>query len=606
LTDTSRETDKEAFLRATELFGHLDEEARRRLAASLVPVNLPAGAALMAEGDPADALYLLTVGRLRAYVSLPDGGQAVVGEIASGEMVGEMALLSDSPRSASVVAVRDCQLLRLSRSDFTSFVEVHPESLLAMTRLLVERLSRANRALGPAASVQTIAVLPIDGDVDVDGFAAGLVRALSRWSEAVLVDRNRVDGIHGPAAADAEPGSAEDAELGRWLHGFESQRNVVVYVADRRYTAWTARCVRQADRVLLLGRPEHLTLLDPMEMQLAASHAAERAQLDLVLVHRAGVANPTGTPQILEDRSVDHHHHIREGSEIDVERLARLLNGRAVGLVLSGGGARGIAHIGVVRALQEGGIPIDVLGGTSFGAVIAAFTAMGWGYERMLEVIKQMTVDPGSMVDLTFPVLALSRGQKVFDGPFGAFGTTHIEDLWTPYFCVSSDISAGRLMVHVSGEVWRAVRASYAIPGVFPPLRSVEGHVLVDGGVMDNLPVGVMRGVMTGGTVIAVDLRARTDIPSADLDDRGVVSGWRGLWRRLNPFTSPLQVPRMIDILLRATEVASGEVAIDADYTIRPPVEEFALLDFRPFRAIAEAGYRHTVDRLSADPVPTP
>lgn len=146
--------------------------------------------------------------------------------------------------------------------------------------------------------------------------------------------------------------------------------------------------------------------------------------------------------------------------------------------------------------------------------------------------------------------------------------------------------------------MWRAVRSSVAIPGILPPVRSPEGHVLVDGGVAHNLPTDVMRDVFDPMTIIAVDLRADVDIPSDDLGPDGVVSGWRALARRVTPWKESMQLPRMIDLLARSTAVTGSDNAAYADLVLRPPVGGFGILDFASYDKIVVAGYQHAVDVL--------
>lgn len=588
-----------AALRNHALFSTLSDAHVETLANLAEPTAIRAGQTLMAEGEPAGDVYLVLSGRLSASVRRSDGGASIVGEIGPGEVVGEMSVLSDLPRSASVAAIRDSTLLRLPRRRFHEFISEDASSLLAMSTLLVRRLEAANRAVDRPPALRTFAMIPV-GDPD----AVAMARALASEFGSVrveVVDRDRVDRELGPGVADAAPGTAEARRLSGYLHDLEVAGALVLFAADPGPTHWTARTIRQADRILVLAggaaRPHSET-----EATLLFGADRPRAPIDLV-IGGAHSQRPSAVDW-LRDRPVNRHHHVNPADASELRRLVRRLTGRTVGLVLSGGGARGFAHIGVMRALQETGLEVDIWGGASFGASLAAQFAAGWSIDRITEQMIRGTVDVGTLLDVTFPYIALAKGRTLTTSITETFGDRHIEDLPTEFYCVSSDLTAGRLRVHDRGPIAHAVRASVAIPGVFPPVRSPEGHVLVDGGIMDNLPVAEMRTRVDGGSVIAVDLRSRSDLPATDLPPGGEASGWQPLLRRMNPTKERMDVPRIIDLLIRSTELASGDRHDTADTTLRPPIEGFGLLEFTAHRQIIEAGYRYASRLIESGEAP--
>jgi predicted acylesterase/phospholipase RssA len=267
-----------------------------------------------------------------------------------------------------------------------------------------------------------------------------------------------------------------------------------------------------------------------------------------------------------------------------------------VGLVLGGGGARGFAHIGAIRALQEAGVEIDVLGGTSIGATIAAGLACGLTVPTMVELARAFA-SPRQILDRTLPVVALMAGAKVTAIYRRLFGDTKLEDLWIPCFAVSSGLSRAQAVVHRQGTVWEAVRASTAIPAIFPPMLGADNEVLVDGNVMNNMPLDVMREWCESGIVIGINpmpthdkLKPYAFGPS--------VSGWAALFGRLRWFGSRVRAPSMLGAVMRATEINSANRMRQpsfralADVLIEPPVEEYAILAFDRFEPIIEIGYR--------------
>jgi predicted acylesterase/phospholipase RssA len=277
---------------------------------------------------------------------------------------------------------------------------------------------------------------------------------------------------------------------------------------------------------------------------------------------------------------------------------------RDIAMVLSGGGARGMAHVGVLRAFEEASIPIDVIGGTSFGAIIAVLRAMDHSWREIRDILWDNLASVGAPIDVTPPALAISKGQRLIRLLGSTIGDAHLEDVWLRCFCVSSNLSSGHPLVHTSGSAATALRASVAIPGVFPPVASGDGEVLVDGAVMNNLPVDVMAGFSSGGPIIAVNLRAPAQLTAGELPEDGVVSGWRMLGRRLNPLQQKVRVPSLVEILTRASEVGGAEAARaleqSADFVLHPPTGDHALLDFSALDDLITSGYEHTVAQLEA------
>ncbi len=581
------------------LFAGLPEASRKALAARAASVHLRAGSTLMREGGPGDAVYAVVSGRLRVFAVQPDGSQAAVGEVSAGEVVGEMALLSDEPHSATVKAVRDSHLLEISREDFQQVGREEPTVTMKIAKLMVARLARSIHHGSAAGRVRSLAIVSAGGDGSLDGFAVQLEDALRDGGTVATISAGLIEAELGMDHVRSLPGSPADFELVTWLNRQEAAHDMVVYVAGRRLSPWTERCLRQADRVLLVARAESSPDVGEIESSLFRDRSDARATTELVIVHPPGTATPTGTARWRSGREAGAHHHVRDGSSEDFGRLARSLSGRSVGLVLSGGGARGLAHIGVMQAFEEARIPVDVIGGASFGALMAAFRARGDDAIAIRAAVQRYLIDRGSPIDLTAPAAALTGGKRIVSMLRDGFGDLSIEDLWHRFFCVSSNLTKGHLQIHTTGPVWQAVRASISIPGLFPPVNLGDGDVLVDGAVMNNLPVDVMRSLNGEGPVLAVSLRGEFSLRSEDLPQHGVLSGWKVFGRRFNPFASAMELPGLVDILLRTTEVGSvlSSKAMEqrADVVFHPQVDDVGLLDFSAVDRLVEAGYRNAV-----------
>jgi NTE family protein len=562
-----------ALLESSPIFRGLDRPTLSAIAAELESLSLPGGATLFEAGEPPDAMYLLIAGCLGAYAA--GESPRLLGRITAGETVGEMGLVSGHPRSATVRALRDSDLVRLPRESFDRVILRHPAAMLRVAQLLVERLESSDRGtsyVGP----RTFTLLPQSIEVDVGGFATELVAALGRHGRAELVWSVR----------GADHTSA-------WFHRIETANDYVVYVADPEPTTWSKLCVRQADTVLLVARAEAPAGPWPVAAG-DLGHLSASARAELVLLHDERI-EPGAAARWCRQVPAVPHHHVR-GPD-DVARVARLLTGKAVGLVLSGGGARGFAHIGVVRALREAGVTIDLVGGTSMGAIMGAGVAAGWSTAEMVERFHRAFVATNPLSDYTLPIVSLVAGRKVSRLLRQEFGEGAIEDLPLPFYAVSANLTTGHGSVHRAGDLWRWLRASVAIPGVLPPVFH-QGEVHVDGGAINNMPVDVMRAFHTG-VVIGVDVGSDTTFTS-DIQDVDLPP----LWKLLGWFRRHKQRPTILQILWRAGMVNSEAATVAGrrltDLLLQPPLADVDLLNWRAFERAIEAGYRHTNERLAA------
>ncbi len=578
----------EAAAGAGSMFGGLDSDARAAIEAEARWTRLQSGDTLFREGEAADALYVVIKGRLRVLVGGPTGGM-LVAEIGRGEVVGEMALLTGAPRSATVVAVRDSQLVRLSQAAFERIASRCPAAMLLVTRRLVMRLQRTTRAPRAKASLATIAVTSLDPAIDATRLAGALVAALAPAGSARLVTRALAESaIGGPIGDD------RDGRLTEWLDGLEREVRYVVYAGDSQDPAWTDRCARQADCLLFVAPGG--TVPGPAVAAMVQRSAHLPAARELVLLHPSPHDPPRQTARWLDATGARAHYHVRDGVAPDIERLARMLSGRAVGLALGGGGARGFAHIGVIQALREAGIPIDAIGGTSMGAVLAAQYAGGADAAAMRALNRDHWVRRNPLRDKTLPVVALLTGRRL-DGMIDAmYGDTQIEDLWTTFFCVSADLTRAEMRVHSRGPLGRAVRASMSLPGMAIPVHDA-GSMLVDGGLMNNVPSDIMRGLC--GRVVAVDVSPARDL-AIETPYPAAASGWRLLWGR-----KATKLPGIGAILMRAVMLGSARhqaaIASDVDLFLHPPVDRFGMFEWDALDRLADTGRDCAREALASD-----
>lgn len=564
------------------IFAELPPDTLGEIAERSRLVVVAAGSDVIRQGDEADAVMVLISGRLRVFVRSPDGGESAVADIGPGELVGEMALLSSAQRSATVRAVRDSRLIAVDRATFDKLVVTDARAAVGMARLLASRLERANTGRRSSPRRRTLAIVP--SSAKAADATEQLVAALER-----AVDTSCVRSV--------DVADVDEASLGDWLNRAELAADVLVYVGDSSRTPWTVRCLRQADHLVVVDDPSADLDGRFVETLVGATTGPVSPSLDVVVVNPSTAESATGGSRWVEAPLSLRIHQVRDGDRSDLDRVVRSLTHADVSLVLSGGGARGMTHVGVIRAFEEAGVPIDVVGGTSFGGIVAGYLAMGLDWRAIRDELWRTVGKPGAPVDLTLPFVALSKGRRLMEVLTSSFGDVAIENLWRRMFCVSSNLSTGRPLAHTHGSLRMALRASVAIPGVFPPVATPDGELLVDGGVMNNLPIDVMLSFADGGPLVAVNLRSDVVLELADLPDDGVISGWRAAMARLTPRRDTHGLPGLADVLLRSADTGASLAARvlepRADYVMHPPVEGYGLLEFGALDELIESGYAY-------------
>lgn len=534
--------------------------------------SLPGGATLFAGGEAASDLFLVRAGKLGAFRQDAGGERSLVGLIRPGEPAGEMALIAGTPHTGQVAALRDSEVLALDREAFFDAADQDPDVMTGLARLMILRAR------------QTAGKTPVAAPV-VFGFAAetgcGKIRPLVARIARAVAEMGHATTLVGAEAATAPT---------EWFSNVEADHEYVFYVAEPGEAAWRTVMGRQVDRLFRVGRgdrpaPTQDTVAPIQPLQ-------DQGLVDLVLIQPPHLVRPVGSEAWLEATGAARLFHLRSDSAPDAQRLARVLTGRSVGLVLSGGGARAYAHIGALRVLREAGIPIDFVGGASMGGIIAACVAMGWEEAELEARIREAFVETSPLDDIAFPLVALTHGAKVKARLKTHFEDVLIPDLWLPFFCISSNLTSGAYHVHQRGKVRHALRASISLPGVMPPFMR-GGEVLVDGAVLKNFPADVMR-AMHQGPIIGVDVTRGRSIAAEDVQIPPLTQ-WilSGEWRK---------GPPIVALLMRAATLSTNRDVIAAreatDVLVLPEVDHIDIRDWKAFDVGAETGFEATLDAL--------
>jgi predicted acylesterase/phospholipase RssA/CRP-like cAMP-binding protein len=552
----------------------LDDDLLSRLASEVTEVEIGAGDWLVRRGDPGESLFLIRSGQLEVVDEGPP--ETVIRLLRRGSVLGELALLTREVRSASVRARRESHLLELGRDRFEGLIAEAPTFAIGLTRAMGAQLAATRAPAAMPGPPRTIAGLALDDDSPIDEAAGLLLDCLAEHGSVARLTKEDLRG----------------SDLLSALERAEREFDRVLLVGDATAPGeeWMDFCLREADTIFALtrGRPNRAWIQHP----------------DALLGCELVVLGDSARPELLESLRPQEVQLIPDGSDLEprLEVTARRLVGRSVGLVLSGGGARAFAHLGVIEELVEAGIKIDRVGAVSLGSVFGAGFAAGHSPAEISELFRAASLDVNPTGDYTIPVFSMIRGARARSLLEGWLGERRIEELHRRFFCVSCDLVGREPVVHRVGRMRDAVMASLSIPGVFPPVVTPNGRLLVDGGVLDNLPVGTMA-ASGEGPVIAVDVT-------------GEIGNFRkpvrpGIERLGSPFRryltgSEADLPRLAETIVRTLTVGSADTAEaarrHADLVIQPDVGGVGLLDWRQLDHVKRSGRQAARRALESNP----
>jgi predicted acylesterase/phospholipase RssA len=547
-----------AFLAGVAPFLDFPPDVLLQVASHCSVRRVRAGEWLFRQRDEGDALYIVGAGRVELVREDPGTPPQPVGILGPGEALGELALLLGEPRSLSARAIRDSELVRLHRGDVIALLRDSAEFTAGLTRVLAHYLQDRALARGLADAQGTVLTV-------VSLHPAAPIADL-RAAMAAIPARRRVTVLDGTGLSAPYGGALDRAER-------DHDRVFLLAGAPDAPPGWDEFCLRQADRVIALVPPE-LGVPDP---------TAQRPELDgCDLVFWSPPDRTRNVVQWLDRLRPRSHHFVDPAAGNLVPTVARALRrlaGLSVGVVLSGGGARSLAQIGALAGLLEAGVPVDRIGGSSFGAFVGAMFALGMTPDEMKQRCRREFVSSWPFNDYTVPKVALIRGRKLRAALERTFGPARIEESPLDFFAVSADLSTSDLVVHRRGLFTHALAASLALPGMLPPVAD-DGRLLIDGSALSGLPVQVMADV-DEGPIVAVD-----------------VVGSRLRVRAREP-----RLPTIVETISRSVILGGSSGAAAARSLARLVIEPDTLatgqLDFNRIDALVEAGRLAALDALA-------
>jgi len=540
-------------------------------------------------------MFLMISGRLVAIVPDQYGKPIVVGDIGRGECVGEMALINEgAERSADILAIRDTVVAEISKTEFDKLVKKYPSFLLRVSQLVVKRLQGRLSFQKRPNNYVVFSLFIADDSENVMVAYEKLVSKISSFGETKIITPETVEKDLNSQGI-TEDGDNEDRhQLSLYLNELESQHEFLCLVADPSNVFWAELCLRHADYSLIILDVTKGSQKRESEEIFDRYTADIGSNINMMLVHPNDTVLPSNTKEWYEPRVLHGHHHLRAHHDGDISRMARIICGKSNGLVLSGGGAKGMAHVGVYRALEEQNVKVDYVCGTSIGSIMSALIAMDMSAQEVSDKSESVFLNnPTPLRDFNlFPFYGILSGRKIDELLQETFGDIQIEDLWIPYFCVSSDLTSAKMRLHEQGPLWKSVRASISLPGVFPPVI-YDGHVLVDGVVFNNIPVDIItkKGV---GNVIGVNLSTE-EIHEVNVEE--LPSTMKRWWDKMTRANKYENLPSMMETISKSTFAMSDNQSRDhfdkIDLFFSPPVTQYGLMEWKSFHKISKIGYHY-------------
>lgn len=580
-------------IHAPEIFDVLSEEIQWK--------ELQNGETLFRQGDPGDAIFVVLSGRLKSVIHTAEGKIKLSNIINAGEVSGEVAFLTHSERIATVFAIRDSVVARFSREGFEKLAENQPQLMLQVAKLLGNRFKFQSSKRHISNFGKTYALIPSQENYCLHDFATELRQVMQEWGSIICVTSDDVDkaiGIKGVSLENNQ--STRNTQVAQWLEHLEFLYDHIILIADCFWSGWNEKVIHHSDHLLIVADASQTCELGAQEEKIFKTRQITKHQKkSLILVHSDADKPISGTSCWLKNRQLNDWWHVRPHVSGDLQRIGRLLTGNANALVLGGGGARGYAHIGVIRALEEQGIPIDKVCGTSIGAIISSAIALGHDNIGITQLCKRHL---HTLFDYTLPILSLIKGRRIEKRLNTAFGEQLIEDLVIPFFCISTNLTRAEQIIHDRGLLKDALRCSMSLPAMIPPVCK-DGDLIVDGGLLNNLPVDEMRKVAGDCNIIAVDISPKLDLTNNESFPSDV-SGLKLFISRINPFQKSIRTPNILQVLERSITIAAVNYSVKvqeknmADLYLELPVETIGVLDYDKVDQIASLGYSASVQKI--------
>ncbi|MBV8802300.1 MAG: patatin-like phospholipase family protein [Gammaproteobacteria bacterium] len=597
------------FLKTCKLFSSLNDSAIKKIVSQVSLLTLRPNEILFCQGAPSDNLFLLHKGEMVAILTTMENTTKILGHIEPGETIGELSALSGEPHTLTVKATKESVLLKLSRQDFVEICHLYPAIMYATVHPIISRTESIFHAMFLDKSPHT-ALLPMHSSPAHLPHFAKQFHALAENDDTIIL------------ISDFEK-ECENQNVDFFLqkiHEIERHKKKhqqIVYLLKAHDTPLAELSLKKADQLYLIADSQATPEIDPALLDKIEHRTARfKSYPQLILLHPEKSQIPQRTVMWLAQTKFELHHHVRIDSKSDYKRLIRFILGKAVGVVLGGGGTRGWAHLGAIKALQEAHIPIDIIGGTSVGAIVGACYALNESFTDAYTKFQSL-IDYSrhsiSWRSLTWPLISLFDAKNFTIAQLNIFQQRLMEDMWLPFFCISSNLANYTEYVHRQGLIWEKTRASSSIPGLIPPMV-IDGELHLDGGLLNNLPVDVMRQfVGKKGKIIAVELNSSTIGDRKSYQFPPTFTFKEAFLTRIKRNRYNYRFPRFVDTFMRGLLIGSSaktqQNSLIADIFVNVNLNQFRLLHINSKQAdkIFELGYlemKYQIERNGSSGMP--
>ncbi|MEM1243751.1 MAG: patatin-like phospholipase family protein [Pseudomonadota bacterium] len=583
---------EKAILQESDLFKDKNEKVFKSLLKISSPITLEKNAALFNYGDTADALYILVHGRL-ASISKNAEISAI---IKPGELVGEIGVFANSSHMLTIKALRRSKLLKIDGPTFLKLCETNPDLLKEVNQLLINRL-RSTLQLIEHKEVKRrcSCIITSSSKIDYQHFFTALNLSLDN-SKTLIVAQSQF----------LKEETNSKLKVEQLFNSLEDEYENLIYIAHPTSDQyWWNACINNADKLYILVDTQKQKIYDPLLKKKLEYETSDVVERNLILLREHARQNIKGSQRWIENYACKNHYHVALDDTASIKRFMRFLLDIQVSLTISGGLFRGWAAIGMLKALYENDIPIDIIGGTSIGAVVAAAHIFCENdYDNLYEFFNKIyTAEerPFRFHRYTIPITSFLSSANGTLALKKLFKSKTIEDLPLNFFCVGFNLTQAQPHIFRNGLLWLALRATSALPVLIPPVE-INSELIVDGAINNNFPIDIMHTILENtGLYIGIDLGNCRGIPEK-YHFPPILKPLNLLLYKLGlkHYTLPKLNKVLHDSLFANTTIASRKNAKLANVLIRPDLTEYnqLALERAKVRDLIELGYACAMENL--------